>query len=201
MWKRMVCAALVLAGASHLPARADTSWEFEYKGFERIVDTTDEGFFPGVTLGGLFAGYDHDGNGIIDFSEVTRFSWDGAEYAKDALPHSGCPYDWCELQSFSYNIGTQTLQFSAAYEQVFPDDEGLSSGKVIGGEYYDRYSVGGVGSIGHDLMYAWTDQTRFTISPVPEPSGFAMSAAGLMLLLRLRPGKNFLLLHRESAGG
>jgi hypothetical protein len=178
MWKRTVCSALVAAGVGCLPAHAQTSWNFQYTGFELFVDDMDNGFFPDTSFTGSFGGTDSNGNGVLEFSEVARFNWDGAEYAKNSLPHLNCPYDRCELKSFSYNVATDQLQFSAEYNQS-DDPIGGSSGTVVSGQYYDRFSFT---DIGHDATWRWTDQTRFEISPVPEPSSVALSAAGLLLL-------------------
>jgi hypothetical protein len=189
MFKRTVCSALLVAGASCLPVHAQSLlWNFQYTGF-RLSSEIDEGFFPDEKLSGLFVGADNNANGVLEFSEVTRFDFDKVRYAKNSSRHLGCPYDSCELTSFSYNLGTNKLQFSAEYNRVDPVIGG-EFGNVIAGNYYLKFVYA---DIGHPRTWTWTDQTQFTISAIPEPSSLTMSAAGLLLLLgRLR-------LHRRLA--
>jgi hypothetical protein len=179
MLKTIACSALLVAGATSLPACAEL-WNFQYTGFDRIEENTDLGFQPD-SFSGNFRGLDGDHNGLLDYSEVSRFTWHGTEYAKNSLPHPGCSYDACKLNSFSFNLATLQLQFSANWN--FTDQFGGGEGSLVAGNHYDEYFYT---DIGHYTRWEWTDQTQFTISAIPEPSRVAMSAAALLLVVRLR---------------
>lgn len=183
MLKTTLCSAFAVAATTFLPAHADTVWQFQYTGFNVSIDGGDLTFSPNTTFNGLFRGTDTNGNGVLEFDELTRFDWDGAVYAKNTSPHLGCPYDWCELRSFNYNLASGSLQFSAAWDQVYPDNEGGRRGSVVAPDHYDQFYYGG---IGHEQLYTWTDKTQLTISAVPEPSGVALSLGGLLLLGAMR---------------
>jgi len=111
-----------------------------------------------------------------------------------------CPYNWCELKSFNYDLATGRLQFSTLW--TYTDENGVSggSGYTTAGDIYEEvhYSNDSL----HDTRSLWTDQTRLTISPVPEPSRIALSAAGLLLIggLRARRGQRLRDGQRRGAG-
>jgi hypothetical protein len=182
MLKTIACSALLVAGTTSLPAWAEL-WNFQYTGFDRIEENTDLGFRPD-SFSGEFRGLDFDGNRVLDYSEVNRFTWNGTVYAKNSSPHPGCRYDTCKLNSFSYNIDTQQLQFSANFS-FKAEPFGGGEGSLVAGDHYDEYFYA---DIGHYTRWEWTDQTQFTISVIPEPSRMAMSAAALLLIAGLRLG-------------
>jgi hypothetical protein len=192
MLKTIACSVLLVAGTTSLPAWAEL-WNFQYTGFDKVEENTDLGFRPD-SFSGNFRGLDFDRNGLLDYSEVSRFTWFGTEYAKNSSPHPGCRYDACKLNSFSYNIATQQLQFSANW--TFRDEFGGGDGSLVAGDHYDETFFT---DIGHYSRWNWTDQTEFTISAVPEPSRIAMSAAGLLLAVWLRRGGRRLSLGRGAA--
>jgi hypothetical protein len=189
MWKTLLCAVLLASGTIHLPADAETFWDFKYMGF---LDGTDKTFHPEYTLPGFFAGTDSNGNDLLQLSELTRFHVDGIEYTEQAGGHPGCPYNWCQVESFSYGSISGKLQFSTGWGYTDENGTGYGGAATTVGDSFFAYSYGG-GNSGDLTRWQWTDQTRFEISPspVPEPSS-ATFLAGLLLIsvIRLRTSRS-----------
>ena len=186
---RRILLASILAGSAWSAHAAPASWTYTYTGFFATHATSDfdgsstysEGFEPDTQILGSFSGQDDDGDGVIGLAELGGFFVNGIDYFSCMANPS--PYGRCSIRRFSYVAGG-ALDFSAGW---YGYDEAVSgwSGDVITGvevldySYRDRFE-----STRH--LY-WTEATRFNIvqTPVPEPAGGAMAAAGLLLLAGL----------------
>jgi len=185
MLKKLLCAALLAAGAASVHAE-ETTWQFTFRGF---TDAATGVFAPGVTLSGTFTGADNNGDGLIVREELSSFSTAGYTYltpAGDGCAQAWNPYLRCEVGDFSYSL-TGELEYSA---HRWGNDEYESGwyGNVRTGQYFD---VGGYSPVSeHYQRYNWSDRTIFTITPaplpVPEPAAVLLLPAGLAVLLAAR---------------
>lgn len=168
MRKHCLC-ALLLAQSAGAQAHL-TTWEFSYQGF---VDISTGVFDPNRQFSGLFTGEDGNGNGIIAREELVYLSAGGRTYIDPT--GIGCNYYdgaagfRCSVEEFSYAL-TGHLVFSG--RQSVGAESAYWNMRVVTGEIYEEYNDV-FGQTWHQL-YAWTEQTTFTISPqplpVPEPS-------------------------------
>lgn len=175
MFKRMMCTLAL--GAVFSPASAQDFWQFSYTGF---WDSQSSQFQPQWSENGNFAGTDGNANGLLELSELTRFSWESVEY----FPVFGMPACMlmdCELEDFSYNLSTGQLNFRS--EWTYSDEASYSHSSTDTGDriYFYGYTWMNPGSSYSKL---WTDQTVFSVSPapVPEPAAMPMLLAGLGVL-------------------
>jgi len=172
MWKLGL--SLMLAGSALMPsaqAQSQNLWVFDYTGFER-----DGVFDPDYQVQGSFMGTDADDDGVIEGTELSRFTWDGYVLSP---PDSYCEgYRRCTLDDFSYSL-TGNLAFDFRWQ--YSDERAYATGTTIAGDSIYYY-----GYLGDDdaisITWNWTDQTRFAINPppVPEPSQYLMVVAGLL---------------------
>jgi hypothetical protein len=177
-----ILAALLSCAAA---ARADPgTWTFEYTGF---YSEPDQAYVPGLVLAGSFTGEDRNRDTVLDLSEISAFVIGGVQvlpcvYPADELTHS------CSLSRFSWSAAGG-LDFAAQTVAEYAPSTEFFTNRYISG---DRFSFGYAharGGFSSEDVYRWTPQTTFSIlSPVPEPGGLAMAAAGLALIggLRLR---------------
>jgi len=178
MWKQSMCGALLAVAMSMPDAQAQSSWSFNYTGFE-----VDGVFNPALRVNGWFAGGDWNGDGVIEQSEITRFVWDGLIYepADGDYCHGGY---YCALSGFRYSLDGQ-LDFTLDW--LYRGDMGYAAGLAVAGEYIDSagWASGGEST---GRVWRWTEQTRFAVNspPVPEPHRYLLLAGGLLAVTALR---------------
>ena len=178
-----------LAAALFLSAGAgaqESTWEIAFLGMSaRTYSYPDEtNVYPNATLTGLVRGEDRNGDSLIDKSELTEF-----RIGKDGVSGNFAICDsWqgtvdhhCRLEVFSFAPNAPlgpVLEMAGTWVDV---DESVLSWRTmeiaVGDHYrYDIYK-------GSGAYYAWTGQTTLRatqVSPVPEPAGGLMLAAGLL---------------------
>ncbi|MEO7496470.1 MAG: PEP-CTERM sorting domain-containing protein [Massilia sp.] len=180
MWIRLFFILLCSVVAS-CQARS-SSYEFKFTGFERYIDDENLGFDSRLSLSGFFEASDNNGNHALELAEVRRFNWQGDEYEANSWAHLGCPYNYCQLERFSYKPGSGELQFATRWNYSDENGVSFSSGATTTGQYDYRYDYTG-GPAGRIASLDWTDRTRLIISPpVPEPSAAALMLAGCLLI-------------------
>ncbi len=158
--------ALVLSLGTVTAQAAVQVYDWSYTGF-RI----EEGGSSGDYLAGQFTVDDANADGSFARSELLSFIIDGKDYA-------GCPpvtSGPCGFHDFSYAPGTG-LYFRSHSSEV---RDGLNSGLLmLGTDFpYRPFYPEGAPFI---TFSRWTEQTRFSISPVPEPQTYLMLGVGLL---------------------
>ena len=193
MKKKLLCAALFVAGISSAHAEA-TTWSFVYQGF---VDAATGLFDPQVKFTGSFTGEDRNLDGVIALDELSYFESQGRTFLSDKAEPDfrgcGTPYFRCQVENFNYAL-TGNLDYTVATNGG--DEVGVFwwYSHAVTGSYF--LSGGGQIPSGStwESQYNWSHQTSFSISPapVPEPAVALMLPAGLalMYLTRLRRRKN-----------
>lgn len=166
----------IAASACALNAQAEPTFhQFSYTGFYHQESAT---FLPEMGIGGSFVGEDLDGNGVIERPELTSFMLSGDEYVGTCGE-----YTICGVFNFSYISGGK-LYFESSWHMDWDGsidvDGGFGSGRTTVGErtaswWSSSWSSG-------SATYLWTDQTRFAITPVPEPMTYAMLGVGLAVV-------------------
>lgn len=182
MLMKSIC-GILLAASTTLVQAAPSRWDFSWGGFYDYMQNR----FVDVLVHGSFEGVDANGNNSLDKSELTTFKVDGRELL-------GCTTSApspCGVSEFSYVFGGD-LAFRANH--IAYSGEG-------GPDWYwseVRYDTGmGVTFVTraqqHYDEWGWmtTPQTVLAISAVPEPSGYGMLVAGLLLMALLTPRAGF----------
>jgi hypothetical protein len=185
MIKKMMC-GLALMGSALSSQAAVQGFDWTYTGFlpsyssENSPAPSYRPFDPNNVLQGRFYAEDLDNNGTFSRAEVTSFTIGGESFM-------GCAgVRRCDLFDLSYTPGSP-LQFDAYDSTVFGvwgsgSWETTTNSYLAGKSFYAVYErewspVGGV-----IYRYKFTPETKFAISPVPEPQTWLMLGAGIALL-------------------
>lgn len=183
----VLAACCAFAQAAAVPA----TWNFTWTGFE-----IDGRFRPDVSYSGSFTGVDANHNGTIELSELSVFGIDPLSRGDSNFFHCKTgtfPAAECKVNTFSYVIGGQ-LSFDA-YRKTSYDYPGEYPAEATYG-FDTSYGASYEGHQG--MFYEWgvyyvTPKTVLTVqptlAPVPEPEGYAMLGAGLLVLAGLRSRK------------
>lgn len=165
----LLIAAAVLAGSAHAES---TFREFTYTGF---LHEESAQFLPNARISGNFVSDDINRDGVLDLSEVTSFVLNGQQYVGGCGPEVFL----CGLFEFSYTPGGG-LNFNSAWTTDPWNENGVAGGEVISGFQAQEYAFWNGNATSTTLR--WTEDTRFEISPVPEPATWGMLALGLGVL-------------------
>jgi hypothetical protein len=193
----LATAALALVAAS--TQAQETTWKVEFldvfgRAYHWSMDPDPVPPPPApFDLSGLVKGEDSNRDGWIDLSELSelRFGYDLVAGNYATCDTAGDYQNYCTLSHFRFSPDGEAgpvFEMTARWYQ-YPGDRNerlvwVETGKEYRYEFY-RDSYG---------RYGWTEDTRLQvtqISPVPEPGGGLMLAAGLAALLgarRWRPG-------------
>ena len=170
----LLMAAALLAGSAHA---GSTFREFSYTG---LFHEEAGQFLPDARVQGHFVSDDLNGDGILEHSEVTSFVLGGQQYVGDCGPDVFL----CGLFEFSYTPGGALL-FETSWTTDPWNEAGIGGGEALSGVEFKEYSYW-LG-VPRSTTLRWTEDTRFEISPVPEPATCGMLALGLgVLALRSR---------------
>lgn len=164
-----IAAALALASSAHAES---TLSQFSYTGF---LHAESGQFLPNQRMDGYFDSEDLNSNGTIERNEVSSFVFNGQRYVDGCGPE----VFMCGLWEFSYTPGG-ALNFHAAWSTDPWDEAGVAGGEVISGVELQEYSYWLGNSAVSTLR--WTENTTFSITPVPEPATYGMLALGLGVL-------------------
>ena len=171
MFKRLACAAVLATGcwSAQAAPSALPQWEFSYTG---LFDEGAGVFDPSFRLSGSFSGSDLNSDGAIDETELTGLRFQGLDFLDCGV---GGPRS-CEAPLFSYQLGggIQAGLVWSEYEAC------CTTVHVFSGNEYFTNRI----ELGQNNPRAWqvTSATVISITPVPEPSQWAMGAAGLAVL-------------------
>ena len=180
MFKNLIVAAAVLVSAG--AQAAPTHYDFAWKGF-RFISDTNVHWSPDATISGYFVGEDLDADGAIAIDEITRF---GLRYGGHAQPWEffGCPdrgptsafITDCSVGNFLYTADGE-LSFKASASWSFSGST-YNSLSWNAPTYFTNYDTDY--PYNNTYSWYWTENTQLTVvAAVPEPSAWAMLAAGL----------------------
>ncbi|HEX8614328.1 MAG TPA: PEP-CTERM sorting domain-containing protein [Telluria sp.] len=183
MLKKMIC-AMALMGSALSSQAAVQGFDWTYTGFlpsyasESSPAPQYGPFNPNHVLQGRFYAEDLDNNGTFSTAEVTSFTI----YGKSYMDCTGARR--CDLFNLSYTPGS-LLQFDA-YDSTVSGTWGsgwwetTTRSYLAGASFYTVYE--NEWSLASTYRYTFTPETKFAISPVPEPQTWLMLGAGMALL-------------------
>jgi hypothetical protein len=162
-------AAVACLFACSVVVAAPSTWEYRYEGLVHVGEV----LFPLTSLAGKFSGEDLDGNGTLSTDELTYLSWQGIQ----ALPTISWP-------AADPGPPPSDLSYSSVDRFSFTAPNMLSFAGLTGAGYRDEWTV----DTGNEVVWSnpafrqvwqWGPNTTLTVTPVPEPSAWALMVAGL----------------------
>lgn len=171
MIRKILCGAALMCCALSGHA-AEQGFDWTYTGF---WSENYQEFLPDRQIKGRFIVDDVDQNGIFTASEVRSFKVGGTSWTNCSGNIS------CRLNAFSYTPGG-TLSFNANYTRDDTEYFSLRSYELIDATKYYSQVYEWIGGPLDRNVFNFTSETRFAISPVPEPQTWLMLGAGLALL-------------------
>ncbi|HEX8614605.1 MAG TPA: PEP-CTERM sorting domain-containing protein [Telluria sp.] len=164
MFKKSLLALALMSGALSASA-AEQGYDWSFQGF-----MSDDVFDPSVQIKGRFVVDDVNADGIFSNDEVVSFVFENNEFTRCC--------DSTYLDNFSYTPGGKLdFRLSVTWYEFGNRATFVTANKEI------MRLRGGWGDSTHMYSedYKWTDQTRLTVSAVPEPQTWLMLGAGLLL--------------------
>ncbi|NHZ61256.1 PEP-CTERM sorting domain-containing protein [Massilia genomosp. 1] len=182
MLKRsMLIAATAAAMLAPGAQAASTLSQFTYTG---LFHEEAGQFLPNARISGNVESEDTNRDGVLELSEVTSFVLNGQQYVGGCGPEVFL----CGLFDFSYTPGG-ALNFNTAWTTDPWNENGVAGGEALSGVEIKEYSYWMGNAASYTLR--WTEDTRFEMSPVPEPATYGMLALGLgVLALRARHARS-----------
>ncbi|MFP5390832.1 MAG: PEP-CTERM sorting domain-containing protein [Gammaproteobacteria bacterium] len=181
----------LLALCTSLVQAAPAEWSFTYTGFYSKEQDT---FLPNWTLSGSFAGEDLNHDGVLVREELTSLRVGYVDY----ITCESNEYHNCSTKDFSFQLPGSTLKagmsstmaasphlaFTLGFDSHDPEWY-VGAGRSITTGLSDYSFTRDPGSFVENT-YSWRAETVLTVSegvaPVPEPSTWAMLAAGVAVL-------------------
>ncbi|TFW30122.1 PEP-CTERM sorting domain-containing protein [Massilia horti] len=190
--KKRILAGTVLLAASAFSRADPVTWQFEYSGLNGHTSSylDQDTYYYTATLTGLIQGEDRNHDGVIDKSELVSLKIGNDGFSGN---FASCDTGWgssehyCTLDRFMFAPNASSgpaLEITGKWSETDEMHLVWNRMEIVTGERYE-YSIYKNRSVG----YAWNDQTTLRItqvSPVPEPAGGLMLAAGLVAAAALR---------------
>jgi hypothetical protein len=168
----LLCCSAAYADVAHAAPGDTISWGFSFNGF---YDSVSDSFLPEEVISGSFKGHDLNSNGLLEKDELLTLVVGELDYIACAATSNA--FYQCGATSFSFSQDAG-LHFSVgSYGQ---DPEGwVGGGRLITtGDQHYAYEFNP--SMTQERHLYWTSDTQLTMmSQAPEPSTWAMLAAGL----------------------
>ncbi|QPI53391.1 PEP-CTERM sorting domain-containing protein [Massilia antarctica] len=169
MFKKPLLALALMSGALSASAATQT-YDWSYKGFTYNEEGSGRiGVFdPAIEVDGRFVVDDKNADGKFSVDEVLSFVHAGRDFTKG--------YD--SVQQFSFTPGG-TLNFTAGaawHDDIYSYGLVIVTGEYIGYGFHDP-----VGGRHGSATWLWSDQTKLTVTAVPEPQTWMMLGAGVLL--------------------
>lgn len=184
MMKKMMC-GLALMGCALSSQAAVQGFDWSYTGFlpsyhsERQPWPEYGPFDPGYTISGRFFAEDRDLDGVFSFAEVTSFTIDGQSFTNCTGERE------CSFRAFSYTPGGaltfyafDSVEYGTYGSGWSRTSRSYNAARSFNTSYENDWSSSGQSGISRDF----TAETKFAISPVPEPQTWLMLGAGIALL-------------------
>lgn len=163
MLKKSLLALALMSGAlSANAAEQGYDWSFQGVAVEGVFDASEK-------ITGRFVVDDRNADGVFSNDEVVSFFFENNEFTRCC--------DSTYLSDFAYTPGGQLdFRLSVTWYEFGNRATFLTANKEIvrwRGWYESQHM--------EIVDYKWTDQTRLTVSAVPEPQTWLMLGAGLLL--------------------
>jgi hypothetical protein len=183
---RQSLAAAFLLSAAALAQADPQSWRFTFSGLG------DSHRSEPASLSGTISGEDRNHDNRIDASELTMLTIGDDPFSGDfsACGTWGTVDYHCRLDRFDFSWlpGAQALDIAGRWIDVKESALQYYTMEIDTGDHYKAWQNIGMHYY-YDEYYFWNDKVALTVtplSPVPEPAGWALLAAGLLGTLARR---------------